>query len=171
MFSAARISSQPVFSELSAARRTRVVFARKTSPVRVQGTYEELRDRLASLSVRDPIVWAAPARRAAFKPPRFEVNRLFQSFCSAAHPVDFSFEKPRGADHFETPMKHRKPPGFPSPFVTRSSGPSRRGGRLLNPPDLKSIDKSQRCAVRSGWPENRRKTHCPAHRFEAPALP
>ena len=39
MFSAARISSQPVFSALSAVLRTRFVFARKTSPVHVQGTY------------------------------------------------------------------------------------------------------------------------------------
>ena len=131
----------------------------------------KLRSRLAPLSVLNPIVWAVPARRAAFKPPRFEVNRLFQSFCSAAHPVDFSFEKPLGADLDKAPMKHRKPAGFPSPFRPDRLGRPGEEGRLLNHPGLKSIDKSQRCAVRFGWPENRRKIHCPAHRFEAPALP
>ena len=107
MFSAARISSQPVFSALSAVLRTRFVFARKTSPVHVQGTYVSSEAGWLPSPFRTRS--SGPSRRggAAFKPPRFEVNRLFQSFCSAAHPVDFSFEKPLGADLYKAPMKHR----------------------------------------------------------------
>ena len=89
--------------------------------MRVQGTYERLKPVASSLEcpacVGRSVEW-----RAAFKPPRFEVNRVFQCFCSASHPIEFSSENSFGAGFSKAPMSHWKPAGFPSPL-----GPDRLG--------------------------------------------
>jgi hypothetical protein len=73
------------------------------SPVRVQGTYERLKPAGFPLWC-DPLAWATPSRRGAFKPPRFEVNQVFQSFCSASHPIEIPERISIGAGFSKAPM-------------------------------------------------------------------
>ena len=90
-----------------------------------------------------------PPRRGGrcLVPPEFQVNRYFQSFLQRVGPGSFSRGKHRRCVS-RAPMKNSEAGWPPSPFVTRSSGPPRRGGRLLNHPVLKSTGFSEVSAAR-----------------------
>jgi hypothetical protein len=115
-----RLLNHPVlkstaFFSVSAARPIRLNFLPKTRSAR-----DFLRrlchtgNRLASPLRSGPIVWAAPARRAAFKPPCFEVNRVFQSLCSASHPTENSEEFRSARDFPRRLCNSGNRAGFPS---------------------------------------------------------